>query len=36
MQQALAKAEHEVEQLRTRDADIHADTITAITNDSNK
>ena len=37
-QQALAKAEHEVEQLRTQAADIHADTKTAIvtTTDSNK
>ena len=37
-QQALAKAEHEVEQLRTQAADIHADTITAIvtSTDSNK
>ena len=37
-QQALAKAEHEVEQLRTQAADIHADTITATTTttDSNK
>ena len=36
MQQALAKAEQEVEQLCTRDADIHANTITAFTNQSNK
>lgn len=37
-QQALAKAEHEVEQLRTQAADLHADTITAIvtSTDSNK
>ena len=37
-QQALAKAEHEVEQLRTQAADIHADTATAIvtTTDSHK
>ena len=36
MQQALAKAEHEVEQLRTQAADIHVDTITATTTDSIK
>ena len=36
MQQALAKAEREVEQMRTRDADINADTITTTTNYSNK
>ena len=39
-QQALAKAEHEVEQLRTQAADIHADTDTktaiVTTTDSNK
>lgn len=35
-QQALAKAEHEVEQLRTQAADIHVDTITATTTDSIK
>ena len=37
-QQALARSEHEVEQLRTQAADIHADTITAIvtSTDSNK
>jgi chromosome segregation ATPase len=37
-QQALARSEHEVEQLRTQAADIHADTITATTTttDSNK
>jgi hypothetical protein len=35
-QQALAKAEHEFELLRNRDADIHSDTITATTTDSNK
>ena len=36
MQQALAKADQEVEQFCTRYADIHADTITAFTNQSNK
>ena len=37
-QQALARSEHEVEQLRTQAADLHADTITAIvtSTDSNK
>ena len=35
-QQALAKAEHEVEQLRTQAADIHVDTITATPTDSIK
>ena len=36
MQQALAKADQEVEQFCTREADIQADTITAFTNQSNK
>ena len=37
-QQALARSEHEVEQLRTQAADLHADTITAIvtSTDSNR
>ena len=35
-QQALAKAEHEVEQLRTQAADIHADTVIVTTTDSHK